>query len=147
MQLRHAAPSPSQLPDSLHRLAKEQRHRPPDFLSGHAYEREVTESRRLLAGGGSCSRDLWRAWKSRHCRSAWCSENRGRARAAWRGKITSMVCFLDYLRAFGINADQCTTAAPDEGEWRKTAGQGAERFMAKLIAEEKASAGLLHAVV
>ena len=27
-------------------------------------------------------------------------------------------CFLDYLRAFGINADQWTTAAQDEGEWR-----------------------------
>ena len=31
-------PSPSQLPDSLHRLAKGQSHRPPDFLSGHAYD-------------------------------------------------------------------------------------------------------------
>ena len=31
--LRHAAPSPSQLPDLLHRLAKEQSHRPSDFLS------------------------------------------------------------------------------------------------------------------
>ena len=27
-----------------------------------------------------------------------------------------MRCFLDYLRAFGINADQWTTAAQDEGE-------------------------------
>ena len=36
--LRHAAPSPTQLPDSLHRLAKEQTSRPPDFLSGHDYE-------------------------------------------------------------------------------------------------------------
>ena len=36
--LRHAAPSPPQLPDSLHRLAKEQSRRPPDFLSGHAYQ-------------------------------------------------------------------------------------------------------------
>ena len=36
--LRHATPSPPQLPDSLHRLAKEQSRRPPDFLSGHAYE-------------------------------------------------------------------------------------------------------------
>ena len=35
---RHAAPSPPQLPDSLHRLAKERSRRPPDFLSGHAYE-------------------------------------------------------------------------------------------------------------
>ena len=35
---RHAAPSPSQLPSSLHRLAKEHLQRPPDFLSGHAHE-------------------------------------------------------------------------------------------------------------
>ena len=36
--LRHAAPSPPQLHVSLHRLAKEQPRRPPDFLSAHAYE-------------------------------------------------------------------------------------------------------------
>ena len=34
--LRHAAPSPPQVPDSLHQLAKAQPRRPPDFLSGHA---------------------------------------------------------------------------------------------------------------
>ena len=58
-----------------------------------------------------------------------------------------MECFLDDLRAFGINADQLTTAAQDEGEWRRTAEQGAEHFMAKWIAAEKAGAGLRHAVV
>ena len=42
-----------------------------------------------------------------------------------------MACFLDDLRAFGIKVDQWTTAAQDEGEWRRTAGQGAEHFMAK----------------
>ena len=36
------------------------------------------------------------------------------------------------LRAFGINADQWTTAAQDEGEWRRTAEQRAEYFMAKI---------------
>ena len=41
-----------------------------------------------------------------------------------------MGCFLDDFRAFGINADQWTTAAQDEREWRRTAEQGAERFMA-----------------
>ena len=45
-----------------------------------------------------------------------------------------MGCLLDDLRAFGINADQWTTAAKDEGKWRRTAEQGAERFMAKWIA-------------
>ena len=58
-----------------------------------------------------------------------------------------MRCFLDDLRAFGINADQWTTAAQDEGEWCRTAEQGAERFMAKRIAAEKVRAGLRHAVV
>ena len=33
--LRHAAPSPPQLPDSLHRLVEEKSHRPLDFLSEH----------------------------------------------------------------------------------------------------------------
>ena len=39
--------------------------------------------------------------------------------------------FLDDLRAFGINADQWTTAAQDEAEWRRTAKQGAEHFKVK----------------
>ena len=58
-----------------------------------------------------------------------------------------MGCFLDDLRAFGINADQRTTAAQDEGEWRRTAEQGAEHFMVKWIAAEKVRAGLRYAVV
>ena len=58
-----------------------------------------------------------------------------------------MGCFLDDLRAFGTNADQWTTAAQHEGEWHKTAEQGAECFMSKWIAAEKAKAGLRHAVV
>ena len=57
-----------------------------------------------------------------------------------------MGCFLDDLRAFGINADHLTTAAQDEGGWRRTAEQGAEHFMVKWIAAEKARAGLRHAV-
>ena len=56
-------------------------------------------------------------------------------------------CFLDDLRAFGINADQWTTAAQDDGEWRRTVEQGAERFMAKWINAEKIMAGLRCAVV
>ena len=56
-------------------------------------------------------------------------------------------CFLDDLRAFGIIADQWTTAAQNEGEWRRTAEQGAECFMTKWITAEKARAGLRCAVV
>ena len=44
-----------------------------------------------------------------------------------------MGCFLDDLRAFGINAEQWTTAPQDEEEWCRTAEQGAEHFMAKWI--------------
>ena len=55
--------------------------------------------------------------------------------------------FLDDLRAFGISADQWTTAAQNEGEWHRTVKQGAEHFMAKLIAAVKAKAGLQHAIV
>ena len=58
-----------------------------------------------------------------------------------------MGCFLDDLRAFGINADQWTTAPQDEGEWRRTAKQGAEHFMAKWIVAEETKAGLRHAVI
>ena len=50
-------------------------------------------------------------------------------------------------QTFGINPDQWTTAAQDEGEWRRTAEQGAEYFMAKWIAAKKNKAGLRHAVV
>ena len=39
-----------------------------------------------------------------------------------------MGCFLDDLRAFGINADLWTTAAQDEGEWCRTAGKRGETF-------------------
>ena len=51
------------------------------------------------------------------------------------------------LRAFGINADQWMTVAQDEGEWRRTAERGAERFMTKWIATAKTRARLRHAVV
>ena len=63
--LRHAAPSPPKVHDSLHRLAKAQSRRPPDFLS----RREVRASS-AYARGGSCLQDLWRAWRIRDCRSA-----------------------------------------------------------------------------
>ena len=53
-------------------------------------------------------------------------------------------CFLDGLRAFG---NQWTTEAQNEGEYSRTAEQGAERFMEKWIAAEKARAGQQHAVV
>ena len=69
--------------------------------------------------------------------------------AGWSGGQEKewMGCFLDDLRAFSIDTDQWTTAAQDEGEWRRTAEKGAEHFMAKWIVAEKTKAGLRHAVV
>ena len=52
--------------------------------------------------------------------------------------------FLDDLRGFGTKVDQWTTVAQDEGEWRRTAEQGAESFMVEWIAAEKVRAGLRH---
>ena len=62
-----------------------------------------------------------------------------------------MRCFLDDLRAFGINADQWTTQSRtrgnDAGRRNKGGGtRGVERFMAEWIAAEKARARLRHAV-
>ena len=71
----------------------------------------------------------------------------GRAGCAGGQEKEWVGCFLDDLRAFGINADQWATAAQDEGEWGRTAEQGAGRLVAKWIAAEKARAGLRRAVV
>ena len=51
-----------------------------------------------------------------------------------------MGCFPDDLRAFGINADQWTTSAQDEGDGAERHNKGAEQFMTKWIAAEKTKA-------
>ena len=56
-----------------------------------------------------------------------------------------MGCLLDDFRVFGIDPDKWTIAAQDEGEWHKTAKQGAEGFMTRWIAAERARAALRHA--
>ena len=55
--------------------------------------------------------------------------------------------FLNDLRAFGIDADQWTAAAQTRGNGAEQQNKGAEHFVAKRIAAEKAKAGLRHAVV
>ena len=88
-------------------------------------------------------RDLWRAWRIRDLpKCVMFGEMVGGAGCVGGQEKEWMGCFLDDLGAFGINVDQWTTAAQDEGEWRRTAKQGAEHFMAKWIAAEKAKAGL-----
>ena len=56
-----------------------------------------------------------------------------------------MGCLLDDFRIFGIDPDKWTIAAQDEGEWHRTAKQGAESFMTRWIAAARASAALRHA--
>ena len=48
-------------------------------------------------------------------------------------EIEWMGCFLDDLRASRINAGQWMAAAQVDGECRRSAEQGAERFMPKRI--------------
>ena len=65
------------------------------------------------------------------------------AQAAWMGGQESerIECLPDNLRAFGINADHWRTAAQGEGEWRRTAEQGAECFIANGSQQRKPSRG------
>ena len=51
----------------------------------------------------------------------------------------------DDFRVFGIDPDKWTIAAQDEGEWHRTAKQGAKVFMTKWITAERAKAALRHA--
>ena len=56
-----------------------------------------------------------------------------------------MGCLLDDFRGLGIDPDKWTIAAQDEGEWYRTAKQGAESFMTNWIAVERARAALRRA--
>ena len=103
---------------------------------------------RLCAGGGSCPRDLWRAWRTRDCRSARCPENWLGARAASGGGKKS---------GWGVSwaTSELSTSTSTGGRLQpRTWGNGAgrrnkrvERFRAKWIAVEIARAGLRHAAV
>ena len=69
--LRHAPPSPPQLHDSLYRSAKEQLHRPSDFLSEHPHEDGKWAHQCDYAQEADPARGiLWRALRIRDCRSA-----------------------------------------------------------------------------
>ena len=92
------------------------------------YKQEVT------AAGGTCSQDLWSAWRTRDCRSARYSENCWRVWATWGSRKNSMfvrMCrkildgvFPGRLQGFRYqSSNQWTTAAQDKGGWRKTAEQ------------------------
>jgi len=52
---------------------------------------------------------------------------------------------LGDLRGFGIDPDKWTIAAQGKVEWHRIAKHGAERFMTKWIAAERARAALRNA--
>ena len=132
--LLHAVPSPPQLPDSLHRLAREQSRRPLDFLSGHAYQDEklehrgdFTQERRILFSGF-----VVRMEDTRQPKCMMFGELAVGAGCVRGQEKEWMECFLDNLGASSMNVDQRTMiVTQDEGDWRRrTAEQGANRFMA-----------------
>ena len=103
----HAAPSPPQLPDSMHRLAKAQSRWPPDsyldtlIKTGSESTEATLRKRRILCAGFVARVEDMRLPKSvmfgEMVRGAGCV---GGQEKEWMG------CFLDDLRDFGINADQ-----------------------------------------
>ena len=87
--------------------------------------REVKASRRIYAGGGSYFEEFVARMKdTRLPKCMMFGELVGGTVCVGDQEKEWMGCFLDDLRAFGINADQWTTAAQDEGERCRTAEQG-----------------------
>ena len=129
--------------------AKGQSRPPPDFLFGHACYEDGSESIEATLRRGCIlfAGVLARTEDTRLLKYVMFGELVGCANCVGGQEKEWMGCFLDDLRAFDINADQWTTTAQDEGKWRRTTEQGAERFMAKWIAAEKARAGPRHGVV
>ena len=70
----------------------------------------------------------------------------GRGLCGGPGKRVGGV-FPERSQSFRHRRRSVDGCSPDEGKWCRTAEQGAEHFVAKLIAAEKAKAGLRHAVV
>ena len=118
--LHHAEPSPPQLPDSLHRL-NNHTDRPisyPDTLiktESESIEATLCRRRILFAGFVACMED------TRLPKCVMFEKLVGSAGCVGGQEKEWMGCFLDNLRAFGINADQWTTAQ------LRTRGNGAGR--------------------
>ena len=124
--LRHAAPSPPQLPDSLHRLAKNNCvDHPTPYLNTliktgiENTEATLRRKRILFAEFVARIKDM------RLPKCVMFGELVGGAGCVGGQEKEWMECFLDHLKASGISADQWTTTAQDEGGWRRTLEQGA----------------------
>ena len=151
MPLRHAAPSPPQVPDSLYRLAKAQPRQPADFLSEHAYQDGKREHRDHFTQEvdlvcGICG--AHGGYETAEVRDAW-RNGKGRGLCGGPGKRVDGV-FPGRPRSFQHQrrpVDDCSPGRGGMAQNGRTAEQGAEHFMAKWIVAEKAKAGLRHAVI
>ena len=101
------------------------------FLPGHAYQNGKSEHRGHFTQEADFVCGICGVLRGYETTEVCDVQRLGGGRGLCWGAKEWVGCFLDDLRAFGINADQWTTAARGEGEWRRTAEQGAEHFMAK----------------
>ena len=136
MPLRHATPSPPQLPDSLHRWRNNNRDDHPIYyldtlIKTGSESIEATLRRRRILFAGFVAR----VEDTRLPKCVMFGEMVGGASCVEGQEKEWMGFFLD------------ATAAQDDEECRRTAEQRAERFMVKWIAAEKARAGLRHLLV
>ena len=125
MPLRQAAPNPPQLPDLLRRLRKNDRTEHlisylDTFMKTGSESIEAIMRRRgiLFAGFAARMEDARRPNSMMFGElvgGAGCVGGAGK-RQQW------ITCLLDNFRAFGINANQWTTAAQDEGGMAQNSG-------------------------
>ena len=132
MPLRHVAPSPPQVLDSLHGCRKHNRvdhsisYLDTLLKTGSESIEATLRKRRILFAGF-----VARMENARLPKCVMFGEMIGGGGCAKGQEKEWMGWSLDDFRAFGINADQWTTAAQYECDWRRTAEHGAEHFMAK----------------
>ena len=149
MPLRHAAPSPPQVLDSLHRLAKVQSRRPLDSYLGTLIKTasesiEATLRRRRIPFCWICgTHGIYETAEVRDFRRI----GGGRGLCGGPGKRRVNGVFLGRPQSFRDQRRPVDDCSPGRGEWRRTAEQGAEHFIAKWIAVEEVRAKLRHKVV
>ena len=148
---RHAAPSPPQVLDSLHRLTNTIAPTTRFPIWTRLSRREVRALKRLYAGGGSCLRNLWRAWRIRDCqvRDVRRNLNNGGGHGLCGGpgkRVDGM--FLGRSQSFRHQRRPVDDCSPGRGGMAQNGRtRGGIFFMAKWIVAEKTKAGLRHAVV
>ena len=145
--LRHAVPSPPQLPDSLHRLAKQQSRRPPKFLSGHAYQ----DGKRKHRGDHTQEADVVRRICDAHGEYETAEVRDVRRSGGGRGSRGGPGKRMDGV--FPERPQECSVSTPTSGRLQpRTRGNGARRrtrngiFHGEMDRCRESRAGLRHAL-